>query len=256
MAQCCSNKHDQEMPVATEKVVELRSLLREQFPEAHAPEKPAIPESEDGEPGFSLGVKCLDDLRAIEPGTVTELVGRRAGCGVGAVIAALVKAASDGEPKRHLALIDGAGSFDPQGLGEELCRRLLWVRCRRDRIDHAVKAADLLLRDGNLPLVLMDLQLGSPRDIRPVPGSSWYRLRNLAEKTGATFLAFTPEPLIPAAQLRIELRQTWDLDDIDRLPGKGSLAEADVEMAITRQQRMHASSPVERSTRPEFAIAS
>ena len=247
------------MPVATEKVVELRSLLREQFPEAHAPEKPAYPENgenEDREPGFSLGVKCLDELRAIEPGTVTELVGRRAGCGAGAVIAALVKAASEGEQKRHLALIDGTGSFDPQGLGEEFCRRLLWVRCRRDRVDHAVKAADLLLRDGNLPLVLMDLQLGSPRGIRPIPSSSWYRLRSLAEKTGAVFLVFTPEPLVPAAQLRIELQQTWHLDDIDRLPGKAELAEVDVEMTITRRQRNHSSSIAEQPIHRQFAIAS
>jgi hypothetical protein len=146
---------------------------------------------------------------------LAEIACRRPGGGAGMLIASVVRAAA--EKQRHLALIDGADSFDPQSFAGVDTRGLLWVRCRR-RVDHAVKAADLLLRDGNLPLVLLDLQLCAPRDVRSVADSSWYRLRSLAGKTGILLLALTPAPVIPAARIRLELDHTWPLDAIDPPP--------------------------------------
>ena len=146
---------------------------------------------------------------------LAEIACRRPGGGAGMLIAGVIRAAA--EKQRHLALIDGADSFDPQSFAGVDTRGLLWVRCRR-RVDHAAKAADLLLRDGNLPLVLLDLQLCAPRDVRSVAGSSWYRLRGLAGKTGVLLLALTPVPVIPAARIRLELDHAWPLDAIDPLP--------------------------------------
>ncbi|MCB1091787.1 MAG: hypothetical protein KDL87_09665 [Verrucomicrobiae bacterium] len=238
----------------TDKVIHLRSLLRERFPEAHravqpvpaAAPAPLSPEAPAAFlPDFPLGVDLLDRLdegRGLARGTMTEIVSRRRGGGAGTLIAGLLQAAATAERRYPLALIDGADSFDPGGLSDApeaaaaLCRQLLWVRCRH-RIDRAIQAADLLLRDGNLPVVLLDLQLCRIRDIRQgLPGgpSAWHRLRSLAEKTGTLFLAFTPEPLIPSVAWRLELDQHWPLDALDRLPVTGDLHREPIHFTLTR----------------------
>lgn len=247
-------------PVAdrTDKIFHLRDLLRERFPEAHRPAKPVAPAAVSAPPSpapaprapaftpdFPLGVSlldALDDGRGLARGSLTEIVARRRGAGVGTLISGLIQAAATGGRRYPLGLIDGADSLDPASLSDapsaaaELCRQLLWVRCHH-RIDHAIKAADLLLRDGNLPVVLLDLQLCRIRDIRQgVPGGTgaWHRLRSLAEKTGTIFLAFTPEPTIPSVAWRLELDQRWTLDDIDRLPATGDLRREPIHFTLTR----------------------
>lgn len=245
-------------PVAdrSDKIVHLRSLLRERFPEAHRPAPPSAPHPVPRPdlpspppatftPDFPLGVALfdgLDDGRGLARGSVTEIVSRRRGAGAGALIAGLIQAAATAERRYPLALIDGADSLDPASLSDSpataaaIARQLLWVRCHH-RIDHAIKAADLLLRDGNLPVVLLDLQLCRIRDIRQgVPGgmSAWHRLRSLAEKTGAVFLAFTPEPVIPSVAWRLECDQHWTLDDIDCLPATGDLRREPIAHSLTR----------------------
>jgi len=42
-----------------------------------------------------------------------------------------------------------------------------------------VKATDLLLHDGNLPLVLLDLQFLPSRALRKIPPSTWHRFGRL-----------------------------------------------------------------------------
>lgn len=246
------------MPVSavadrTDKIIHLRSLLRERFPAAatdysssssySAPPTAAASVA----PDFPLGVSwldALDDGRGLARGTLAEIVCRRRGGGAGALIGALVQASATAARRYPLALIDGADSFDAASLSDSaaaatrLCRSLLWVRCRH-RIDLAIKAADLLLRDGNLPVVLLDLQLCRIRDLRQgVPGgvSAWHRLRTLAEKTGTLFLTFTPEPVVPAAPWRLELDHRWTLDDIDHLPRTGDLRGEPVDFSVVRSR--------------------
>src|SRR4030095_6867797 len=60
------------------------------------------------------------------------------------------------------ALIDGGDQFDAQGAGAIALSRLLWVRCHSAK--EAFRAADLLLRDANLPLILFDIR-GCPETL-------------------------------------------------------------------------------------------
>ena len=83
------------------------------------------------------------DEFGVWPGALAELVGRRGAAGL-AVSAALAEAA---RRERVIALVDAGDAFDPQDAGVERCRKLLWVRCRS--LAEAVKAGDLLARDGN-----------------------------------------------------------------------------------------------------------
>ena len=277
-----------------DKVVHLRGLLKDRFPEAHRqpvspPPSPEIatpppsfaevqaPPASTTEPAFPLGVRFFDTLdggRGLPPGTLAEIVCRRQGGGVGVLLAGLVQAAATSERRYPLALVDGADSFDARVLGDSpetagvLCRHLLWVRCRH-RIDHALQVTDLLLRDGNLPLVLLDLQLCRPAEVRRgIPGgnSTWYRLRTLGEKTGTTLLTFTAEPVVPSAPWRLELDQAWPLEALDRLPHTGDLRREAIRHTIRRARPATTASDSPGETgangaaggtaRPSYAIAS
>ena len=128
------------------------------------------------------------------------------------LIYALLQAAH--EERHFLALIDGRDSFDPQPLGNARLRHLLWVRCAK--AFDAVKAADLLLRDGNFPLVILDLVLNSAEELRKIPQTSWYRLQRLAEPIPTAFLVLTRRSMISSAQLKLELENSWTLGDLQR----------------------------------------
>jgi hypothetical protein len=202
-------------------ITKLREQLREHFPEAHlhVPAGTAADADVDTEnnappchfPTFVTGVPALDQL-AIPSAAITELVAHHASSGAALLTHSLLQATA--KQKRHLALIDCHDHFDPGCAPLDACRSLLWLRC--EDVESCLKAADLLLRDGNLKLIVADFQLESPRNLRSVPTSSWHRLRTLAEKTGTTFLCFTPAPLIPTARLRIELESRFSLDALNQ----------------------------------------
>ena len=239
-------------------VSELRKQLSEHFPEAHlhvpAEVKGGVGDDSNGgrddaphaapadSSGFSTGVPVLDRL-AIPPGAITEIVGHHASSGVALLTQALLQAAA--KQKRHLALIDCHDHFDPNCAPLDACPSLLWLRS--EDVESSLKAADLLLRDGNLTLVVADFQLESPRALRSVATTSWHRLRTLAEKTGTTFLAFTPAPLIPTARLRVELEARFSLDALQQPRGK---LLTSIPLTVTRRidqtrrQEHHAQQPM------------
>ena len=130
---------------ASAKIIDLRNLLAERFPH---------PSSET--PGcLTTGLPCLEKPigGGLPGGAITELISPGTSAGSASLIHALVHCAY--RDNYFLALIDGRDSFDPCGLDNDWLRHLLWVRC--SKASEAVKAADLLLRDGNFPLVIVDL---------------------------------------------------------------------------------------------------
>src|SRR6185436_18590070 len=69
-------------------------------------------------------------------------------------------------------------------------------------------AADLLARDANLGLVVLDLRRAPESDLRRIPGPQWYRLQRAVEPTDLALVVFTPRPSVPSAQLRLVLAQS------------------------------------------------
>lgn len=238
------------MPSPPDSLVQLRQQMREHFPAAHAPmrladdaaDDAADEDKSDGDaaaataaaadlPIFKTGVAALDRI-GLPPACITELVGRRATSSTALLTHALLQSSAD--KKRHLALIDSRDHFDPHSADLDACQSLLWLRC--DDVESSLKAADLLLRDGNLPLVVADFQLESPRALRAVPTSSWHRLRALAEKTGVTMLFFTPAPLIPTAHLRLNLKAHFPLDALNQ--SRKTLLE-NIPLSVSRRIGQH-----------------
>ncbi|MDQ6809562.1 MAG: hypothetical protein M3Z64_09105 [Verrucomicrobiota bacterium] len=191
-------------PARGRSILDLRKLLAERFPQASCPPNARL----------ATGIPPLDELTGggLPRGAITEITASQRSAGSALLICALLQAAC--EDRSFLALIDGRDSFDPQPLGDERLRHLLWVRCRTAM--DAVKSADLLLRDGNFQLIILDLVLNRAEELQKIPQSSWYRLQRLVEPVPAAFLVLTHRGMIASAQVKLVLENRWTLGDLAR----------------------------------------
>ena len=189
---------------SSSKIIDLRNLLAERFPQPFTPPAPRL----------ATGLPAVDEAigGGFPKSAITELSSPQVSAGSALLLYALLQNA-----QRHgyfLALVDGRDSFDPSALGGLGLRNLLWVRCTK-ALD-AVKAADLLLRDGNFPLVVLDLVLNPSQELRKIPQPSWYRLQRLVETAPTAFLVLTRASIISSAQLKLSLDNAWTLADFEQ----------------------------------------
>ena len=159
------------------------------------------------------GIASLDETLGggLPKGALVEIVSALPGCGASSLLVSLLRKSA--AASRWSALIDGHDNFDPASAGEAVLSCLLWIRCRT--ADEALRSADLLLRDGNLPLVVLDLRGNAEAELRRIPTPQWYRLQRAIEPTGTAALILTPRPMIPCAQARLLLQNRPGLDALD-----------------------------------------
>jgi hypothetical protein len=138
-------------------------------------------------------------------GSVTEVTGSSSGAQV--LLSAILQQAV--EEGFHVGLIDGTSSFHPEDWPAAQLRRVLWVMCRDSA--KAVKAADLLVRDGNLSVLVLDLQGMSARELRKIPASTWHRFHRLMEERDLVLLVLTSQPMVEGAVTRIVLEPEGEL---------------------------------------------
>lgn len=193
------------------KIVDLRNLLAERFPQAAL--SPAR--------RLRTGLTVLDSMigGGLVQGAITEAVSPQISAGSASLISALLQGAQ--RNRYFMALIDGRDSFDPELLGNFCLRHLLWVRCQN--AVETIKAADLLLRDGNFPLVIADLVLNPLAELRKIPQTSWYRLQRLVEPTSTAFLVLSRRSMVSSAQLKIVLENAWTLETFEQQDALSSL---------------------------------
>jgi hypothetical protein len=186
------------------KLLDLRKLLAERFPQP-------IQGTSDA---FRTGQELIDSTLGggLPKGAITEISSPSQSAGSASLITDFVEAAAD--CGYFIALIDGRDSFDPAPLGRFALNHLLWVRCAE--AVEAFKAADLLLRDGNFPVVLLDLVLNSPDEFRRIPSTSWYRLQRLTETSSTAFLVLSRRSLVASAHLKLMLSNNWNLQTFER----------------------------------------
>ena len=189
---------------ASDKIIQLRQILAERFPQTFVPSADSLP----------TGLPVIDEIigGGLPKNSITELSSPNLSGGSALLLYALLQNAH--RTGYFLALVDGNDSFDPQPLGDACLGHLLWVRCRK--AFEAVQAADLLLRDGNFPLVVLDLVLNASEELRKIPQTSWYRLQRLVEAAPAAFLVLTRTSLISSAQLKLSLNNAWQLADLEQ----------------------------------------
>ena len=189
--------------MAVSRIIDLRKLLAERFPQDVLPPADRL----------NTGLRFFDQMLegGLSKGSITELTSAAPSAGSASVVAALLQRAC--HDRSFIALIDGRDSFDPQFIGGSALRHLLWVRCHT--ATKAMQAADLLLRDGNFPLVILDLVLNPVAELRRIPSSNWYRLQRLVESASTAFLVLTPRSMISSAQWKLTLENRWTLPQLD-----------------------------------------
>ncbi|HEY5707744.1 MAG TPA: hypothetical protein VIS96_19450 [Terrimicrobiaceae bacterium] len=191
----------------------LRTLVAEKFPQA-----PRRLESR-----LRIGCKAFDQKGGFLRGAVTEVCGSSAGGSL--LLAAMADAAvRDG---LFIGLIDASNSFEPADWTDEHLRRILWVM--GGAAAPAIRAADILLRDGNLPVVILDLQMLPMPQLRRIPASAWHRFRRVIEPTATVLTVLTPQPMVEGAAARMAIRTKLTLDAM-HLPRPALWEDLDVQV--------------------------
>ena len=185
------------MPSSSDKILQLRQLLADRFGHGELAEEEV----------YGTGLSALDEV-GIPKAALTEIASASVGPGAGLLLYGLLHAAI--QKGERIFLIDGKDGFLPKELPQDELNRLVWTRCREAW--EAIKAADLAVRDGNVPLVILLLTLNPPSELRRIPATAWHRLQMLAEKSAVTLLAFTPGAQIGCARLRLSVGGAFPLD--------------------------------------------
>jgi hypothetical protein len=192
-------------------IVELRQLLAERFPGVRmsAERQESISEH------CPTGIPPIDEsLRGGLPrGAITEIVSSGVSSGSLLFLGSILhQARKRGE---WLALVDSTDCFDPAGLDSESLSRLLWVRCSEAK--QAIKATDMLLHDGTISVVALDLLFCTPPQLRKIPSSTWFRLQRILEYNSTALVVLAPEHMVSNARARLTLEKRFTLDSLDQL---------------------------------------
>lgn len=228
---------------APARLAALRQLLAGRFPSA-APH-PAFTGGPRAGRALPSGIPALDAAAGGLPrGALTEIVCTAPSCGGQLLLGQFLAATRLAHAR--IALVDGHDSFDPASFPADLLAHLVWVRGRGrstapvsdpvaaalKRSDHvvagpatfslcssaptssapeiawALQAADLLVRDANLGLVVLDLRGADAADFRRTPATHWYRLQHAAETAGQPLVVQTSHAAVPSARIRFVLAAT------------------------------------------------
>jgi hypothetical protein len=179
-------------PAGSKSIADLRRDLSQRFPSANRlagrtlrTDIPALDEATGG-----LPIAAITEIVCASPSAGGHLL-------LGQLLAVTRRA------RQRVALIDSHDSFDPASHPEDDLAHLIWVRCTSTTM--ALQAADLLARDANFALVLLDLRRAPEADLRRIPGPQWYRLQRAVEPTDLALVVETPRASVPSAQVRFAL---------------------------------------------------
>jgi hypothetical protein len=192
------------------KVIQLRQILAGKFPGLRLHLEENRTRATDRPTALSPIANLFQNH--LLKGALNEIVAGKATSGSATLMGALLDWAAG--QNQIVALVDGCDSLDVTALESSARARLLWVRC--SDAEKSLKVMDLLLRDCNVSLILLDLKLNPENQLRKIPPTSWYRLQRLVETTGTICVALTPHPLIAPAQTRLILQSDFFLNDLER----------------------------------------
>ncbi len=196
----------------------LRSLVAARFPDRTRRHGDGVP----------TGVAVVDDAlgSGLHASQLTELVSEVPSAGGQLVLARLLETTR--AARQRLALIDAADGFAPEAVPPDTLKHLVWVRCRA--LADALTVADVLVRDGNYAVVVLDLRGVADRALKKQSATAWHRLHRVVENEAPAVLVLTPCPLVPSVPWRLVLRTPHGLAS-RRLTQEKLLAQLTVEIA-------------------------
>jgi len=186
---------------------------------------------------LSTGVVEIDALTGGLPrGAISELFGP-ASSGRTSLMYSLLTYATTHE--ETCALIDLHDVFAPAAAGAVSAGmnfdRLLWVRCAGN-LEHAFKAADLLLHAGGFGLVVLDLGDVPGKEARQIISSWWYRFRRTVEDRPTVLTVISEEACTRScAALALELNGAAEWSRVSQKRAIGSLLQSNA-IKVNRQR--------------------
>lgn len=150
------------------------------------------------------GIPMVDAAGGLPRPGLTELVCAAPSCGSQLFLGQLLQVTR--AQSLRIALVDRGDAFDPASWPAPWLEHLVWVRARNAA--EALSAADLLARDANLALVMLDLRHTPLAELRRISSPAWYRLQRAIEPALMPGVIFTPFSLVPSVRLRLELRHS------------------------------------------------
>jgi len=174
--------------------------------------------------GVATGVPAIDGALGggLPRGRVTELVSAVPGSGGELVFEALLE--STRAARLRVALIDAADGFAPKNHRANLLRHLVWVRARS--LPEALGCADVLVRDGNYAVMVLDVRGVPARVLRQQSSGVWHRLRLAAEQNPGAVLVQSAAGFFPAVPWRLVLRTSAHLGELRRTRAERAVALA------------------------------
>jgi hypothetical protein len=208
---------------------ELEAEIASRFGDAFRIHEKAVVET------LSTGVAEIDALTGGLPrGAITEIFGP-ASSGRTSLMYSLLTYATTHE--ETCALIDTNDVFAPTaavaaGMNFD---RLLWVRCAGN-LEHAFKAADLLLHAGGFGLVMLDLGDVPGKEARRIISSWWYRFRRTVEDRPTVLTVISEEVCTRScAALALELNGAAEWSRVSARRGIGNLLHHNL-IRVNRQR--------------------
>jgi hypothetical protein len=181
------------------KIIELRKIIAERYPQKTGSRSLSLP----------TGWSPLDSLLGggLPKGAITQLLIPNISSGGAIVLHEII--ATMHEASQYIALIDSKDCFEPAADDHPL---LLWIRCHN--VLQALKATDLILRDGNLSLVILDFKESLDKELRKVPESTWYRFQRIIGENRNALLTITRHPIVASAQVTVSTTHQLYIDDL------------------------------------------
>jgi hypothetical protein len=210
--------------IASLKIQELRALLADRHFVAAFKTKAITSHS-------STGIPVLDEALAggFAKRSLYEFITGPTGSGSATLTAGLLRRRQG--QHRWTALVDGANSFEPDS--DRMYPEMLWVRCQTAL--QAIKGTDLLLRDGNVELIILDLALNDPAQVNKIPSSTWFRFQRLLEVSRNTLIVLTSKRLVSSTRASFKLTCRFDLNALER-NADDLLAQLQVVPALPAQE--------------------
>lgn len=212
--------------VALDKVVTLQSLrqqLGEELGQKITSGAELLDEQQRRESRWSSGREDWDASLGggWAQGQLTELIAPEVSTGSGLVMAQLLARAR--QERRYVILLDVGQGFSMEGFSANDLETLLWVGCGSAK--EAIKALDVVSRDENFFLFLIDLRDSEPSDWRSVRASQWYRVLGQLRQRESVALLFARQAVTAAAKQRLELKQrlSWESLEGEREVLKASI---------------------------------
>jgi hypothetical protein len=188
--------------------LQIENSLERRFPAALTPVARTIRET------AATGIPEVDHLLdgGLPVGAISEITGPVSS---GRTSLALTFIARRTQEERVCAWVDAHDAFDSESAAANgvALRQLLWVRCkapastarpwarpdfsRRDfsRMDHALRATDLLLQAGGFAAIVLDLGSTAAEHAMRIPLATWFRFRQAADRTRCSLLVLAQQAL-------------------------------------------------------------